>query len=122
MPLPHLPVGGQSALESAAIAQRNILIARNTYNNEAASNNYSPVHTRALADQVTPHYGKGTGQYLDIYNYNAGSDWDILGNQANSIGSGRNPAFANNYSTWGYDNTNFYAHPDTSGNIGQVII
>lgn len=125
MPIPHLPVGGQSALEVAAIAQRNILIPINTYNNfnnANPANMYSATHTRALADQVTPHYGKGTGQFLDIYNYNAGADWDILGNATISIGSGRNPAFANNFSTWGYDNTHGYSHPNTGGNIGQVII
>jgi len=122
MPIPHLPVGGQSALEAAAIAQRNILIPINTYNNAASANEYSATHTRALADSLTPHYGKGTGQFLDIYNYNAGADWDIFGNQSNSVGSGRNPAFANNYGTWGYDNSHNYLHPNTALNIGQVII
>ncbi len=75
-----------------------------------------------MADQKTPHYGKGTGGYLDITNYEAGSDWDIHGNQANAIGSGRNPAFANNGATWGYNPTTLYKHPDTSKNKGQVII
>jgi hypothetical protein len=122
MPLPHLTVGGQSALEQAAITQRNILIPINTYNNYSAPNEYSATHTRALADQTTPHYGKGTGNFLDINNYAAGSDWDIFGNQSNSIGSGRNPAFSNNYATWGYDPGHNYVHPDTSLNVGQVII
>jgi hypothetical protein len=124
MPIPHLPDGGQSALEVAAIAQRNKLLPINIYNDAAASNQYSATHTRAVADQTTPHYGKGTGQFLDIENYNAGSDWDIQGNptNANSQGSGRNAAFANNASTWGYDPQNHYLHPDTSKNIGQVII
>ncbi len=122
MPIPHLPVGGQSALEQAAIAQRNILLPINTYNNASQANEYSATHTRALADSLTPHYGKGTGQFLDIYNYSAGADWDIFGNQANAIGSGRNPAFANNYSTWGYDNTHSYQRPNMSLNVGQVII
>ncbi len=122
MPIPHLPVGGQSALEAAAIEQRKFLIPKNIYNNEDDANNYSAVHTRAIADQLTPHYGKGTGTYLDIYNYNGGSDWDIFGNQANSVGSGRNPAFANNYGTWGYDNNHYYQSPDTSKNIGQVVV
>jgi len=122
MPIPHLPVGGQSALEAAAIAQRNFLLPQNTYNSAAPANEYSATHTRALADNTTPHYGKGTGNFLDIYNYAAGSDWDIFGNQSNSIGSGRNPAFSLNYGTWGYDNTHDYKHPNTAGNIGQVII
>lgn len=122
MPIPHLPDGGQSALEVAAIAQRNKLLPINTYNNADPANEYTAVHTRALADQTTPHYGKGTGTFLDIYNYDGGSDWDIFGNQANSIGSGRNPAFSNNFGTWGYDNTHSYLAPDTSKNAGQVII
>ena len=122
MPLPTLPNGGQSALEIAAIAQRNILLPANTYNSAAPANQYSATHTRALADNLTPHYGKGTGDFLDIYNYNAGADWDIFGNQANAVGSGRNPAFANNYGTWGYDNNHFYKKPDQSRNVGQVII
>ncbi len=122
MPIPHLPVGGQSALEAAAIAQRNILIPQNTYNNADAANQYSATHTRAMADSLTPHYGKGTGNYLDIYNYAAGSDWDVFGNQSNSVGSGRNPAFALNYGTWGLDNQHAYQRPNMSLNIGQVVI
>jgi hypothetical protein len=122
MPIPHLPDGGQSALELAAIKQRNILIPINIYNNAAEANEYTATHSRALADQKTPHYGKGTGNFLDIYNYNAGSDWDQFGNQSNSVGSGRNPAFANNFGTWGYDNTHYYLSPDMSKNVGQVII
>jgi hypothetical protein len=122
MPLPSLPNGGQSALEVAAIAQRHILLPINTYNNAAQANEYSATHTRALADQTTPHYGKGTGNYLDIMNYNAGSDWDIFGNPANSVGSGRNPAFSNNFGTWGYDPSHRYTIPNMSLNIGQVII
>lgn len=122
MPIPHLPDGGQSALEVAAIEQRNKLLPTNLYNNFDKANNYTATHTRALADQTTPIYGKGTGQFLDIYNYRAGGDWDINGNQANSQGSGRIPAFANNYATWGYDPGHYYQHPDTSKNVGQVII
>ena len=122
MPIPHLPVGGQSALEKAAIQQRKILIPKNFYNSESAPNQYSATHTRAIADSKTPNYGKGTGNYLDINNYNAGSDWDKFGNQSNSIGSGRKPAFANNASTWGYDPTINYTSPNTALNIGQVVI
>jgi hypothetical protein len=122
MPIPKQPNGGQSALELIAIQRRNVLIPINTYNNEAKANEYGPTHTRALADQLTPNYGKGTGNFLDIENYAAGSDWDKFGNQANSVGSGRNPAFSTNYGTWGYDPKNKYAKPDTSKNKGQVII
>jgi hypothetical protein len=122
MPIPHAPIGGQSALEAIAIQQRNKLIPINTYNNAAAPNQYNPTHTRAIADKTTPNYGKGTGNYLDINNYAAGSNWDIFGNQAIAIGSGRVPAFANNASTWGYDPTTNYQHPNTALNVGQVII
>lgn len=123
MPIPALPDGGQSALEVAAISQRNILIPKNMYNSFAPANQYSATHTRALSDQTTPHYGKGSGQFLDIYNFDGvGSDWDIQGNQANSQGSGRNPAFATNFGTWGYDPNHYYKTPDTSKNTGQVTI
>jgi hypothetical protein len=116
-----------SKLEIAAIAARNTLIPINTYNNAAPANTYTATHTRALSDTTTPVYGKGSGQFLDIDNYGGvGGDWDINGNQANSVGSGRMPAIALNGSTWGYGPvalgmTN-YQHPNTAGNIGQVII
>ncbi len=122
MPLPSTPNGGQSALEIAAIAARNSLLPINIYNNADASNEYTVTHTRAIADQSTPNYGKGTGDYLDINNYAAGSALDIHGNPSVAIGSGRNPALANNRSTWGYAPGHNYQHPDTDGNIGQVII
>lgn len=125
MPTPYN--GQQSPLEAAAIAARNTLLPINTYNNDAQANQYTATHTRALSDQTTPIYGKGSGQYLDIDNYDGvGGDWDINGNQANSVGSGRNPAFALNGSTWGYGPAGLgmqvYQHPNTSANIGQVII
>jgi hypothetical protein len=125
MPTPYN--GGQSPLESAAIAARNTLLPINTYNNGAPANEYSPTHTRALSDQTTPIYGKGSGQFLDIENYaGVGGEFDINGDQANSIGSGRNPAMGLNGSTWGYGPDGLgmqnYQHPDTAANVGQVII
>ena len=121
MPTPYN--GGQSPLEAAAITQRNILMAISTYNNAAAANNYTATHTRAVSDTSTPIYGKGSGQFLDIDNYGGvGGDWDINGNQGNSVGSGRNPAFANNFATWGYDLSHNYQYPNTSLNTGQVHI
>ena len=102
-------------LEEAAIAARNKLIAINFYDNVADSNNYSATHTRALADDLTPIHGKGTGIFLDTYN----GGGDINGNPTES-GSGRLAAFANNGSTWGYTPQETYQHPDTSGNIGQI--
>lgn len=125
MPIPHLPDGGQSALEQISIEQRARLLGLNTYNNTDEANEYSATNTRALSDATTPHYGKGSGQFLDIENYSGvGSDWDALGNPTikDGIGSGRNPAFANNLATWGYDYNNYYKKPDTSKNKGQVII
>ena len=125
MPTPYN--GGQSPLEAAAIAARNTILPINTYNNFAAANEYTATNTRALSDQTTPVYGKGSGQFLDIDNYGGvGGDWDINGNQANSVGSGRNPAMSLNSSTWGYGPTGLglvaYQHPNTAGNAGQVII
>ena len=125
MPTPYN--GGQSPLEAAAIVQRNILIAISSYNNAAVANNYTATHTRALSDNTTPIYGKGSGQFLDIDNYGGvGGDWDINGNQINSVGSGRNPAIGLNNSTWGYGPNGLgmvnYQPPNTSLNVGQVII
>ena len=37
-------------------------------------------------------------------------------------GSGRNPAFSQNFAKWGYDPTHNYAAPDTTANVGQVVI
>jgi hypothetical protein len=125
MPTPYN--GNQSPLEAAAIIQRNTLLPINTYNNAAAANEYTATHTRAISDTTTPIYGKGSGNFLDIQNYaGVGGDWDINGNQGNSVGSGRNPAFGLNSSTWGYGPAPMgmqnYTHPNTSANVGQVII
>ncbi len=106
-------------LEIIAIAQRNSLIASNGYDNVAASNNYSATHTRALSDQATPIYGKGTGLFLDTYN--GGGDIDINGNPVYG-GSGRLAAFANNGATWGYTPQVNYTAPDTTANVGQVVL
>lgn len=101
-------------LELAAIAQRNTLIPFNTYN-FSSGQNYGSTHTRALSDNETPAYGKGTGSYLDTYN--GGSSTDIYG-APNAIGSGRigNTTFNQ------YSQGNGYTTPDMSGNIGQVTI
>ncbi len=125
--MPTIYNGGQTPLEAAAIAARIAILPINTYNNTAPSNEYSATHTRALSDTTTPIYGKGSGGFLDIDNYaGVGGDWDINGNQANAIGSGRNPALTMNSSTFGYGpaglNMTPYVAPNTSGNIGQVVI
>ena len=115
--------GGQSPLEIAAISARNCLIPQNTYNC-ITSNEYTVTHTRALADQTTPNYGKGTGDDLQaaIINYNGGSDLDINGNPNVAQGSGRKPAFALNLGTWGFDPNHCYKQPDMTKNCGQVIV
>ena len=119
--------GGQSKLEIAAIDARNKLIPRNTYNNADKANEYSATHTRALSDKSTPLYGKGSGVFLDITNYKGvGGDWDINGNPAIAVGSGRNAAMAYNNSLWGYGPEQLglqrYKIPDMSKNKGQVVI
>jgi len=111
----------QSKLEQIAIIQRGTLIPINSYNSAAAANNYTATHTRALGDAQTPEAGRGSGGFLDIENYDVGTATDINGNP-NVGGSGREPAFANNGSTWGYTPSVVYSAPDTSLNQGQVII
>jgi hypothetical protein len=110
-------------LELAAIAQRAILTTPNSYkqdwNNPTNVNDqYSPTHTRALADTTTPEYGKGTGGFLDTNNYNAGGEFDKNG-YPSILGSGRNNAIIQNQAQWGYGPTQVYGIPDTSGNAGQ---
>lgn len=124
--MPGIYNGAQTPLEAAAIAQRNILLPQNIYK-VAPANQYGATHTRALSDTTTPIYGKGSGQFLDIFNYGGvGGEWDINGNQANSIGSGRNPEIILNAATWGYGPSQVaggdYVYPNTSLNIGQVHI
>lgn len=119
--------GKQSPLEAAAIIARGTLLPKNYYNNFATANNYTATHTRALSDSLTPVYGKGSGNFLDIENYTGvGGDFDINGNQGNSIGSGRNPELTLNSSLWGYGPAGLgmtnYVSPDTTKNIGQVVI
>jgi hypothetical protein len=100
-------------LEQAAIAARNTLIPRNTYNDADDANNYGATHTRAISDQLTPVAGKGTGVFMDTYN--GGGDYDINGNP-NYAGSGR----VKNVATNQYNDDKRYDHPDTTGNVGQV--
>jgi len=129
-PTPGDANGGQSDMEYAAIIQRNILIPRNYYNSFASANQYSLTHTRAVSDNQTVNYGKGTGNFLDITNYGAGAGWDRDGNPIpGSIvgaGVGRNVSLTNNSATWGYGPTQLsmqnYTAPDMSLNVGQVII
>ena len=102
----------QSKLEQLAIAVRDGLVTRNTYNNADDANNYTDTHTRALSDQLTPVQGKGTGIFLDTYN--GGGSVDINGTP-NAVGSGRIKNVAFNQ----YNKDKVYENPDTSGNVGQ---
>lgn len=104
-----------SKLEEAAIAAREQLITKNTYNGFAVENGYTATHTRAVSDDNTPQHGKGTGVPFDTYN--GGSYNDVYG-VATAAGSGRIANIATNQ----YNDKNGYTHPDTSGNIGQVTI
>lgn len=125
--MPTIYNGSQSPLEAAAIAARNRLIAMNNFNNASPANNYSSTHTRAVSDNITPTAGKGSGGFLDVDNYSGvGDDYDKNGNQNLYAGSGRGPSLVLNSSTWGYGPTAFgmanYTAPDTSRNVGQVVL
>jgi hypothetical protein len=105
------------------------------YKNQVISNNpsteYSVNHTNAVSDTTSPYNGKGTGNgvtngvYGAINNYAGGSIEDINGVPSQQ-GSGRNPQVTLNAGTWGYGPTQIagsnYIMPNTSANIGQVII
>jgi hypothetical protein len=113
--------GGQSQLEIAAIAARAALLPQNTFNNVNQANEYSATNTYALADTQTPVNGKGTGGSLDINNYGAGGSLDIYG-APQYAGSGRQSALSQNQATWGFGPTTPYQAPNTSKNIGEVVI
>lgn len=104
----------QSKLELIAIQQRNVLSPMNTYSLDTG-NNYGSTHTRAMSDTETPEYGKGTGVYMDTMN--GGSSTDKFGAPSAS-GSGRIANMAANQ----YNQDNRYTAPDTTGNVGQVVI
>lgn len=63
-----------NSLSKYAEAERAKLIPRNDYN--AVGNEYSSVNRDALADGDS--LGRGTGQFLDVYNENAGTIDDIM--------------------------------------------
>jgi hypothetical protein len=84
-----------------------------------------------LADNLSPYNGRGTGNgvtngvYGAINNYNGGNTEDING-VPSQAGSGRNSQVILNAGTFGYGPTAIagsnYITPNTSANIGQVII
>jgi len=100
-------------LELAALAQRAALIPLNEYNSSDISQKYNVNHGNALSDGDLK--GKGTSIFLDTYN--GGGDFDINGDPV-IPGSGRIGNLVINE----YNAINGYVHPNTSGNIGQVII
>lgn len=100
-------------LEEVALNQRASLIPLNPYNSSDSSQKYGSGHPNALSDG--DNKGKGTNTFLDTFN--GGADFDINGNPA-IAGSGR----IQNIGVNQYDSDNGYDHPDTSGNVGQVVI
>jgi hypothetical protein len=151
MPTPY--IYGQTPLEKAAIAQRLWLIQQSKvgtgkvyvgpYKNPAITGMlggiYSLTHTNAKADTITPSYGKGTNQQIDVtntykgvvarLNYDGGSKEDrdgVLG----ITNSGRNAQLQLNSTTFGYGpgptpgpSIGFqYAKPSlTAFNTGKII-
>jgi len=101
-------------LEQLAIVQRTNLTNPNYYNLDWKLNNtintYSLTHTRALSDNKTPVYGKGTGIFLDTIN--GGGSLDINGNPANG-GLGRLSSFKLNTANWSYGPATPYSVTNT---------
>ena len=113
-----------------------------------AGDEYGTTHTNANSDALTPYRGKGTNEGYDSnntyngfvtrFNYNGGDKFDVTGGDASLeagtslVGTaiGRKQSIILNLTTFGYgpDQTNagstkdWYREPNTSGNIGQVII
>jgi hypothetical protein len=67
-------------LSSIADIERKKLLPKNDY---TTSNSYSAVNPDALADGDTQ--GKGTGDFLDVYNNNAGAIQDIVERKAQIV-------------------------------------
>ena len=96
---------------------------------------YSVTHTNAVSDSTSPYNGKGTGDQFDMTNtyngitaranYAGGSVEDRLG-VVSYPGSGRSPQITNNAALWGYGPSAIagsnYISPNTSQNVGQVVI
>jgi hypothetical protein len=101
-------------LEQLAIVQRTNLTNPNYYNLDWKLNNtintYSLTHTRALSDNTTPVYGKGTGKFLDTVN--GGGSLDINGNPVNG-GLGRLSSIQLNTANWSYGPATPYSVTNT---------
>ena len=70
----------KNELSQIADIERSKLFPKNDYK---TGNQYSSVNPDALADGDTR--GKGTGDYLDVYNQGAGASQDILGRTSNVV-------------------------------------
>lgn len=71
----------KSKLEQVADEERKKLIIKNTYTGTNTNDMYSSTHTRAMSDDLTPEYGKGTGQSFDTKE--GGSSTDIKARKEN---------------------------------------
>jgi hypothetical protein len=67
----------KKSLLDASEAYRKELMKKNIYDKE---NSYNSKHTRAMSDDETPNFGKGTGEFMDTKN--GGSAIDVKGNPA----------------------------------------
>ena len=67
-------------LSAIAEMERQKLIPKNDYK---PTNQYSSVNKDAIADGDT--YGKGTGNFLDVYNQSAGAIQDIIERKAEVV-------------------------------------
>jgi hypothetical protein len=68
-------------LSQIADLERKKLLTRNDFKKTA--NEYSSVNKDALADGDS--YGKGTGEFLDVYNQSAGAIQDIIERKAEIV-------------------------------------
>lgn len=132
---PIYPGTGRLAIINQSSVGLGKYVYQGPYKNQVITSNpnteYSANHTNAVSDTTSPYNGKGTGNgvtngvYGAINNYNGGSIEDRNG-VIGIVGSGRNPQITLNAGTWGYGPTPIagsnYVTPNTSGNIGQVII
>jgi hypothetical protein len=96
----------QSELEKAAIEARKQLLAKNEYNSSDSSKEYSANHPNAKSDG--DNKGRDTGIYLDSSD-NVGTSEDI---QKRIALKAKNE----------YNKNKKYETPDTTGNIGQIVI
>lgn len=132
---PLYPGSGRLAIIQQTKIGTNKYAFKGPYKNPQITGNvndqYGLNNTNAVSDTLSPYNGRGTGDgvsngvYGAIYNYKGGNIEDIDGATAVQ-GSGRNQQVTLNAGVWGYGPTQIagsnYVEPDTSANVGQVII